>query len=284
MSTRLIDGKALAAAWRERTKETVTGLDFTPGLGVVLVGDNPASRLYVGLKEKACREAGIRFTLRELPAETEEAAVSAAVTSLNEDPEIDAILVQLPLPPHLDADRIVGSIEPDKDADGFHPAKADRYLADSAARRPVLVAAIEELLRATGEVMAGQRAVVVGNSSVFGTPIKKMLERAGAQATWVAADDGRLADRTAAADMLIVAAGRPGLITGQMVKPGAIIIDVGTTRVAGRTVGDVDMDSVAGIAGHLTPVPGGVGPMTVALLLDTAVDLARQRAVRGIRG
>lgn len=264
-ATRIIDGRALAARIREEAAARATGLAFRPGLGVVLVGDDPASHLYVALKERACREAGILFVRLDLPSEAPQDDVIAAVTELNRRDDIDAILIQLPLPPHVDADAVIAAMDPGKDVDGFHPENLMAYLAGHGPA-PGLIEAISALLDEGGAPKSGL-SCTLAKSAVFSAPLETMLERRGLPPT----------EDCAAADVVVTALGKPGSLVGSAIKPGAIVIDVGTTRVAGKTVGDADAASLDGVAGARTPVPGGVGPMTVALLIRKTLDLAEAR-------
>lgn len=264
-STRPIDGRALAALIRAKIAEGIARAGFRPGLGVVLVGGDPASHLYVALKEKACAEAGIFFERLDFRRDAAQDEVLKAVRRLNQDPAIDAILVQLPLPPQLDADAVVAAIDPRKDVDGFHPENLRAYL-EGSGPMPGLVEAISLLLDDAGAPSHGL-ACVKANSAVFSMPVEVMLERRGLSST----------EDCAAADVVVTALGKPKSLTTDQVKPGAIVIDVGTSRVEGKTVGDADAAGLEGVAGALTPVPGGVGPMTVALLIKKAFELARER-------
>lgn len=265
MTTQAIDGRPLAAQLRAAVASRVAQLGFTPGLGVVLVGDDPASHLYVGLKEKACAEAGIAFRRVTLPADASQDAVLAAVEALNADDAIDAVLVQLPLPSPIDPDEVIAAMDPAKDVDGFHPESLRAYLAGDGPM-PILVEAISTLLDAGGAPAQGL-SCVLAKSPVFSAPLETMLERRGLPST----DDSR------DADVVVTALGRPGSLGADQVKPGAVVIDVGTTRVGSRTVGDADAEALDGVAAALTPVPGGVGPMTVAMLLKKTLELAERR-------
>lgn len=264
----LLDGRAIGARIRDKVKARVAQMAAKPGLAVLLVGDDPASHLYVSLKRKACEEAGIRFELFTYPADEPEAIILAKVEELNGRDDITGILVQLPLPTQ-DADRVIAHIHPNKDVDGFHRDNL-RALAEG---RPGIVSAlalgimklIDEGTKGT-DGTKGTTAAIVG-SNLFAEPLRYLLAEQRAFAERADPDDAELAAKTKAADVLIVGVGRPGLITGDMVKPGATVIDVGTTKVGARVVGDVDAASVGPVAGALTPVPGGVGPMTVAMLL-----------------
>lgn len=265
MTTHCIDGRALARAIRASVAAEITELELRPGLGVILVGDDPASRLYVALKEKACAEVGIQYTQRLFPTDTPQEDIIAAVKALNTDPEIDAILVQLPLPSHMDADDVVAAMDPKKDVDGFHPENLFAYL-EGSGEAPGLVEVISMLLD-EAKAPAHGLAAVLANSAVFSAPVETMLSRRGLEPT----------EDAAAADVVVTALGKPGSLAAEQIKPGAIVIDVGTTRVDAHTVGDADATSLNGVAGALTPVPGGVGPMTVAMLLKKALELAKRR-------
>jgi len=267
MPAQLINGKKVAKRINDQTRQDIAALGFAPGLGVVLVGDDPASHLYVELKEKACRKLGVDFVRRALPADASQEEVLSAVRGLNEGTAVHGIIVQLPLPPHLDTDEIIAAIEPSKDADGFHPANDERTDLP-----PVLPQAVLELLRETGEDLAGKTAVVLANGEVFFDQVDRVLQAADIRTLLAAPHD---LDAIQQADILIVALGQPNLIRGEHIKPGAIVIDIGTTRVDNRTVGDVEAESVGEVAGWLTPVPGGVGPVTVATLINNVVRLAK---------
>lgn len=277
--SRHIDGRAIAKAIRAELKERIAGLGFTPGLAVVLVGDDPASHLYVGLKEKACAEAGIAFHRAQLPADASQADVERAVRAYNDRDDIDGILVQLPLPSHLDEDAVIASMDPAKDADGFHPATVAALLHGAPTVVPGLPASVMRLLDATGEPLDGTRALVIANSDVFYAPLAHLLRGAGVGPTFLRPDDAGLADAARDADIVIVAVGRPGFVTSEMLKPGAVVIDIGTNRTPGGTVGDCSGE-VGETAAWCTPVPGGVGPMTVAMLLVNVVALAERRRAR----
>jgi len=263
--TDAIDGRALAARIREAVASRVAALGFRPGLGVILVGDDPASHLYVALKGKACLEAGIYFERRDFPSDAPQEAVLEAIQAFNAREDIDAILVQLPLPPQMDADAAVAAMDPAKDVDGFHPENLMAYLEGHGAA-PGLIEAIAALLDASGAPADGL-SCVLAKSAVFSAPLETMLARRGLPPTEDCRD----------ADVVVTALGKPRSLTAEAVKPGAIVIDVGTTRVEGKTVGDADPASLEGVAAALTPVPGGVGPMTVAMLIKKTLELAEAR-------
>jgi len=261
----------------------------TPGLTVVLVGDDPASAVYVGAKERACREAGIRGETIRLPASTSQAELLAVVDRLNADASVDGILVQMPLPRQLDAEAVIQRLRPEKDVDGFHPVNAGKLLAGASdGFAPCTPAGVQLLLREYDVETRGAECVIVGRSNIVGKPLAALLMQpgAGADATVTVCHSRTrdLAAHTRRADILIVAAGRPQIVTADMVKPGAVVVDVGVNRVADprakngtRLVGDVDFEAVSRVASLITPVPGGVGPMTIAMLLRNTVSAARQR-------
>ena len=270
-----MDGKALAERIRAEVKEEAARLGGV-GLATVLVGDDPASEIYIRLKHKAAQEAGIHSNDLRLPAETTEEEVLERIAALNADDSVDGILVQLPLPDHLDESRVIGAIEPMKDVDGIHPLNAGRlYLG-----RPTLVPAtpvgIVALLDAYDIDLEGENAVVVGRSDIVGKPVAHLLLQRHATVTICHSRTRDLARETLDADVLVVAAGRPGLVTADMVKQGATVIDVGMNRTDAGLVGDVEPVAME-VAGHMTPVPGGVGPMTIACLLRNTVRAARLR-------
>lgn len=277
---RLIDGRSLAherlGALRERLK--TSGL--RPGLAAILVGDDPASHLYVRLKAEACQRVGIAFRIEALPATVTEAVLLERVATLNQDTSITGIIVQLPLPQGFDENHIIAAIDPDKDADGFHPATVAAFLrGEPGTSTPSLIRAIWSLVAATGERLTGRTAVVLANSVVFAHGLVAWLERRGLRARAID-HRGPLRSATREADLLIVALGLPKTITGADIKPGVIIIDVGTNRVNNQVVGDVDPDSVRGAAAWLSPVPGGVGPLTVVSLLESVLDLTAREQMR----
>ncbi len=278
MTARIIDGKALAAALRTEVAAKVTAAGFTPGLAVVLVGADPASSVYVRTKDRAAREAGIDARTIRLPAETSQTDLLATIHGLNDDPAIDGILVQLPLPAHIDPQAVIEAIDPDKDVDGFHPVNVG-HLADG---RPNLVPCtplgVMKMLRAIGVETAGARAVVLGRSAIVGRPMARLLLAADATVTVAHSRTRDLPAECRRADILIAAVGRPEMIKAGWIQPNATVIDVGINRLAdGRLVGDVAFDACAAVAGAITPVPGGVGPMTVACLLENTLAAALHR-------
>lgn len=273
-----IDGKALAKRIEDDVAGRIAALGTTPGLGVVLVGDDPASHIYVGLKEKACARVGISFEKTVLPTDATQNDVYSAIHDYNTRDDIHAILLQLPLPGRLDEDAAVRAIDPAKDADGFHPDTIARLLSGDADATPVLAASVMELIRSTGADLSGKSALVVGNSKTFYTPLEKVLMMAGMTSAFASPDEPDLEERTRAAEVLVVAVGRPHMITREMVNDGAIVIDIGITRVDGKVQGDVEPEGAAERAAFLTPVPGGVGPVTVATLLSRTIALAENAA------
>ncbi len=287
MSARIIDGKALSKQLREGFKARVATLveqGVTPGLAVILVGDNPASRVYVGNKVKACEECGVRSFHLALPGDTPQAEVLATIARLNVDPAVHGILIQLPLPPHIAGRSVLEAISVHKDVDGFHLYNVGGLVVGNTIFPPCTPYGVQLLLDTTGTEVAGKNVVVVGASNIVGKPMALMLLQREATVTICHAKTRDLAQHTILADILIVAAGKPGLIVPQMVKEGAIVIDVGINRRtdgpnAGKIVGDVDFDGVKEKASWITPVPGGVGPMTVTMLIENTLRSA-ERALR----
>ena len=275
-----MDGKETAARIREELAERVAALragGVLPGLAVILVGDDPASKIYVRNKGIACEKAGIRSVTVKLPAETTQEELEGRIAELNADAEIDGILVQLPLPGHLDERHALECILPEKDVDGFHPQNAGRLLAGDSTVLPCTPKGCLRLIRDTGIDLTGKQAVVVGRSNIVGKPMALLLLQENCTVTVCHSRTRDLASYTRQADVLVAAVGRPGFITADMVKPGAVVVDVGINRVDGKVVGDV-APGVAEAAGYLTPVPGGVGPMTIAMLLENTLEAAERRA------
>ena len=276
----LLDGKALAqriqTQLQEQVEQLVSSYGRPPGLAVLMVGDNPASAAYVRNKERACAKVGITSFGRHFPTNTSQVELEETIQALNQDERVDGILVQLPLPDHLDSVSLIHKIHPDKDADGLHPVNLGRLVRGETALRSCTPAGVMRLLREYQIDVKGKQAVVVGRSILVGKPLTLMLLEADATVTIAHSRSQNLADLTRSADILIAAVGRPQLITADMVKPKAVVIDVGINRVTdemgkSRLVGDVDFDSVREVAQFLTPVPGGVGAMTVAMLLHNTV-------------
>jgi methylenetetrahydrofolate dehydrogenase (NADP+)/methenyltetrahydrofolate cyclohydrolase len=277
-----IDGKAVAAAVREEVRERVARLaarGIVPGLAAILVGDDPASRVYVGNKEKACADAGIRSFRHRLPASTPEGELLALVARLGRDPEVHGILVQLPLPPPLRAPAVIEALAPEKDVDGLHPVNQGRLLAGLPGLRPCTPLGILRLIDTTGGVLGGAHAVVVGRSVLVGKPVALLLLERHATVTLCHSRTADLPREVGRAQVLIAATGQPGLIRGEWIRPGAVVIDVGINRGPdGKLCGDVEFEPARERAGFITPVPGGVGPMTVAMLLANTVTAAEQAA------
>ena len=291
MRAQIIDGKKLAAETRAEIAAGVAALKaekgVTPGLAVILVGDNPASVSYVTAKEKACREAGMYSREIRLPAETPEQVVVETVKALNADPAIHGILVQLPLPKGISEKKVVDAIAAEKDVDGFTPVNVGRMLIGEDCFLPCTPHGIVKLIEVTGMDIAGKHAVVIGRSNIVGKPVAALLARKGphANATVTLCHTGTpdLSVYTKTADVVVVAAGRPNTLTGDMLKPGAVVIDVGVNRVPDATkpkgyslCGDADFASCAEVAAAITPVPGGVGPMTITMLLWNTLESARK--------
>ena len=280
MTARILDGKSLAASIRARVKEEVARLSqrgIRPAIAVILAGDDAASRVYVRNKARACEETGVRSTVIEYPATVAEETLLDKVAALNGDPEIHGILVQLPLPPHIQTARILEAVSPAKDVDGFHPFNMGALLAGSPRFVPCTPAGVMRLLE-HGEIpLAGRRAVIVGRSNIVGKPLALLLLQKDATVTMCHSRTANLEMEAKQADILIVATGRPKLVGASMVKPGACVVDVGVNRLAdGSLCGDVDFDAVREVAGFITPVPGGVGPMTIAMLLENCLKAATQ--------
>ena len=282
MSAVIVDGKAVAAELRAELAARVALMSkdggLPPSLAVVLCGDDPASALYVRNKGRAAERAGVRFTLLTPPADSSTAELVALVGALGVDDSVDGILVQLPLPPQIGAAAVMECVSPEKDADGFHPCNFGRLAEGHPGTvAPCTPLGCMELLRRSDVPLRGSRAVVIGRSAIVGRPLALMLTNADATVTICHSRTRDLAAISREADILVAAIGRPRMVDASYVKPGAFVIDVGTTPEDGAVVGDVDRASVEPVAGWLTPVPGGVGPMTVAMLLRNTVALARAR-------
>jgi methylenetetrahydrofolate dehydrogenase (NADP+)/methenyltetrahydrofolate cyclohydrolase len=278
VAARVIDGKAVAARVREQVAAEVARLSSPPGLATILVGDDPASAVYVRMKREDCAQVGIESFHREPGGDVSQAELEALIEALNADQRVHGILLQLPLPDHLDQDALIGLIDPLKDVDGLTPVNAGLLVQGRPeAVSPCTPAGVMELLREAGTELEGARAVVVGRSILVGKPLASLLLAANATVTHCHSRTRDLAAVCREADVLIAAAGAPGLISGEMVGEGATVIDVGTNRVDGALVGDVDFDAASKRAAAITPVPGGVGPMTRAMLLVNTVAAARAR-------
>ncbi len=285
MTARIIDGKAIAAALRSAVGQRVAALDLRPGLAVVLVGDNPASAVYVRSKDRAAAAAGIAARTLRLPATTTEAALLAEIDRLNADDTVDAILVQLPLPAHIAPRAVIERIDPAKDVDGFHPLNSGRLADGQALLAPCTPRGVMRLLAAAAVPTRGARAVVLGRSAIVGRPMAAMLLAADATVTIAHSRTRDLAGECRRAEILIAAVGRAELVRGSWIAPGATVIDVGINRLAdGRLAGDVAFAEAARVAGAITPVPGGVGPMTIACLLENTLLAAAARKGLPTRG
>jgi methylenetetrahydrofolate dehydrogenase (NADP+)/methenyltetrahydrofolate cyclohydrolase len=275
MTARLLDGKSLAASIRAAVKERIAQRGVRPGLAVILAGDDPASKIYVRNKARACEEAGVRSQQVDYPASVTQDELIDRIRKLNADPAVHAILVQLPLPAHLDPLAVQSAVSPDKDADGFHPANLGALLAGRPRFVPCTPAGILRLIEASGTALAGKRAVVVGRSTIVGKPLALLLLQKDMSVSICHSKTRELGEETRRADVLVAAVGRPKLVTGDMVKPGACVVDVGINRLAdGSLAGDVDFAAAREVAGWITPVPGGVGPMTIAMLLENCLHAA----------
>lgn len=273
----ILDGKGLAARRLELLKEDIIEGGLTPTLATVIVGDDPASQMYVRMKHRACEEVGIQSVNISLPDDSSTKTVLERIRQLNEDPDIDGILVQLPLPKIIDTEAVIAAIDPGKDVDGFHPLNMGRLMTGLPGPRACTPKGIMTLLSEYNIPIAGKRAVVVGRSVDVGRPIALLLLHADATVTLCHSKTENLQEITKSADILVSAAGRAGIITADMVKPGAAVVDVGTNHVDGKLCGDVDFGAIKDIAGAITPVPGGVGPMTIASLMENTTQAARNR-------
>ena len=282
MTARIIDGKALATEVRKALVARVARLNaagYRPGLSVILVGDDPASAIYVRNKALACEQVGIRSWVDRLPADAAEIALLARIGQLNADPEVHGVLVQTPLPKHLDSAKVVESIAFEKDVDGLHATNAGLTLMGKPYFRSCTPYGVMKMLESINATIEGRHALVLGRSNMVGKPMAMLLLAANATVTIAHSKTRDLASYTRAADILVAAVGRRNLVTAEMVKPGAIVIDVGTNRTPeGKLIGDVDFENVKRVAGWISPVPGGVGPMTIAMLLTNTVEAAERRA------
>ena len=281
MSAQVLDGKVMAAELEDALKDRVEALKkqgITPGLTVILAGEDPASQTYVGNKEKACARLGIQSKTLRMPADISQQELETAILEADPDPSVHGILVQLPLPAHLDGDRALSLILPEKDVDGFHDLNMGRLCRG----RDCVVACTPKgalyMLKKAGVPIAGKEAVVVGRSNIVGKPMALLLLQENATVTVCHSRTRNLKEHTLRADILVAAIGRPGFVTGDMVKEGAAVVDVGINRVNGKLCGDVDFDAVQEKAAYITPVPGGVGKMTIAMLMDNTVAAAEKAA------
>ena len=280
MTAKIIDGKSIAqevrAEWKVRA-DALKARGVTPGLAVIIVGEDPASKVYVTNKVKACAELGLHSEHIVMPADTSEAALLAKIKELNEDKKIHGILVQLPVPKHIASHKVLEAISPDKDVDGFHPMNVGALVTGNMRFAPCTPFGAMKLLEKCGVSVEGKHAVVVGRSNIVGKPMALLLLQANATVTICTSKTRELAKFTRDADILVVATGKPKMITGDMIKPGAAVIDVGINRMPdGKLCGDVDFDSAKEVAGWITPVPGGVGPMTITMLVANTVRAAER--------
>lgn len=278
---RLLDGKQMAEEKMAGLKimaETLIKQGVVPGLAVVLAGDDPASRIYVRNKERACQALGIRSETHLLPETVSQAEAEALILRLNADPAVDGILVQLPLPEGLDENRLQRLIDPQKDVDGFHPVNVGALASGQPGMVPCTPKGILYMLKKAGVPLAGKEAVIIGRSNIVGRPTAMLLLREDCTVTVCHSKTEDLKEHTRRADILVAAVGRPRFVTADMVKPGAAVIDVGINRTEAGLVGDVDFENVAHVAGYLSPVPGGVGKMTVCMLMENTLLAARERS------
>lgn len=280
MSAVIMDGKLLAGKTYDELKLRVDALKsrgVTPGLAVILVGDDPASQIYVRNKARACEKLGIESRVVRLAADSSEASIIQAVEALNNDRAISSMLVQLPLPRGIDENRVLSHISPDKDADGITAINAGKLLNGLKGAIPCTPRGIIELLKEYGSPLEGAHAVVIGRSNIVGKPVSLLLQRENCTVTMCHSKTLGLSDIVRSADVLVAAIGKPGFVTGDMIKPGAAVIDVGINRLAnGKLMGDVNFAEASQIAGFITPVPGGVGPMTIAMLMKNTVEAAEK--------
>ena len=282
MTAQLIDGNALSQQLRSDVRQGVATLKAqgtTPGLAVILVGDNPASEVYVRNKVKACEDTGMHSVLERHGADLSQAALLARIEALNQDPTIHGILVQLPLPAHIDAQRVIEAISPAKDVDGFHVASAGALMTGMPGFWPCTPFGCMKMLESIGYSLKGKHAVVIGRSNIVGKPMALMLLQANATVTICHSGTQNLKALTLQADVIVAAVGKRNVLTADMVKPGAVVLDVGMNRnEAGKLCGDVDFEGVSQVASHITPVPGGVGPMTITMLMMNTLLAAQGRA------
>ena len=283
MAARLIDGKALALQVREglatQSAAVLAKTGMKPGLATILVGDDPASHLYVKSKQKACDAAGIYIDDHKLPASTTQAELLALIEKENADPKIHGILIQLPLPKHIDSKVVLEAVSPNKDADGFHPYNFGRLVEGHPVFEACTPKGVIKMIESTGVSIEGKRAVVLGRSNIVGKPLALMLLQRNATVTICHSKTKDLPAMCCEAELLLVAIGKAKFVTADMVRDGAVVIDVGTNRLPdGKVVGDVDFETVSQKAGWISPVPGGVGPMTIAMLLDNTVESAKRMA------
>ncbi|WP_331774015.1 bifunctional methylenetetrahydrofolate dehydrogenase/methenyltetrahydrofolate cyclohydrolase FolD [Sulfurospirillum sp. 1612] len=278
---KILDGKALSSKIRAQIKDEIDDLkksNITPGLAVILVGDNPASKTYVGMKEKACEETGVYSIVHKMPNSISQEKILETIKMINENDNIDGVLVQLPLPKQIDTEKILESLNPDKDVDGFHPFNVGRLVAGLDSFVPCTPLGVMRLLEEYHINVQGLDVCIVGASNIVGKPMMNLMLNAGATVDICHIFTKNLKDHTSKADIVVVGVGKAGLITEDMVKEGAIVIDIGINRLEnGKLVGDVDYDATAPKCSYITPVPGGVGPMTIAMLLRNTLKAAKKR-------
>ncbi len=282
MQDKILDGKGVAATIRSELAEEIQNLqdtrNITPGLDVVLVGEDPASQVYVNMKEKTCNALGITSRKHELSEDVSQDDLLSLIDKLNHDPEVDGILVQLPLPDHIDENLVLDRIKVEKDVDGFHPTSMGRLVQNQPGFRAATPAGVMELLKRSGVEVQGKEAVVLGRSNIVGKPIALLLLNANATVTVAHSRTPDLSEVCRRADILVVSVGRQQMVTADMVKEGAVVVDVGIHRTESGLVGDVDFDQVKDKVSAITPVPGGVGPMTIAMLMSNTVAAAKNRS------
>lgn len=280
MKAEIISGKIMSEEIRNDIKTRVEKLkneyNYVPGLAVILVGDDPASEIYVNNKGKGCAEVGIHSETIRMNAETTQEELIGTIRRLNEDPSVNGILVQLPLPRHLDENAVLAEIVPEKDVDGFHLLNVGHLMTGTEGVVPCTPKGALKMIRSTGIDLNGKEAVVIGRSNIVGKPMAMLLLQENCTVTMCHSRTKDLAAHTRNADVLVVAVGKPGFVTGDMIKPGAVVIDVGINRVNGKVTGDVDFESASEVAGWITPVPGGVGKMTITMLLENTVEAAER--------
>ena len=281
MSAKILDGKTMSAELKEQIAartEQLKARGIVPGLAVILVGDDPASEIYVRNKQNGCQEVGFYSETIRMDGETTQQELESAIDRLNGDPKIHGILVQLPLPAHLDEQKALMKILPEKDVDGFHLINAGHLMTGTEGVIACTPKGALHMIKSTGLDLTGKEAVVVGRSNIVGKPMAMLLLQENCTVTMCHSRTRNLKEHTRNADILVVAVGKAGMVTADMVKPGAVVIDVGINRVDGKVRGDVDFDSVSEVAGWITPVPGGVGRMTIAMLLSNTADAAERSA------
>ncbi|HLD62736.1 MAG TPA: bifunctional methylenetetrahydrofolate dehydrogenase/methenyltetrahydrofolate cyclohydrolase FolD [Candidatus Norongarragalinales archaeon] len=277
MAARILDGKKIAEGIKEKIAGEIAGWKKKPGLATVLVGDNPASKVYVSMKNVACKKYGFYSREIHLPESISQKQLLEKVAELNKDNAIHGILVQLPLPPQIDENAILSAITPEKDVDGFHPVSLGKLIQGNPSFVPCTPRGVIHLIKSTGEKLEGKHAVVIGRSNIVGKPTAILLLQENCTVTVCHSRTTNLAEEVKKADIVVAAVGKPKLVTKEMVKQGAVVIDVGTTKLSdGRLCGDVDFDGVKEKASWITPVPGGVGPMTIAMLLQNTFEAAKK--------